>query len=404
MSNKKSEDLPKMRVDSPNPFIPAVPKFKESMDQTFCPVLKPRVQDTNPEFQTHRLNDIGIKKVEKVKQLFDELLNNLRSAMGDSEISRMLDGMESRGWKFDYIDGPQLSLIKTKLEEACMFAVKAVSCDPANQETQEKKPLTLGNLDKLMEAAGRGTIAALNETIQRHPETKTLTSGHRTYKLTLRLSGQSFERGWKEIGENNIEHHETITARSITAAIALLYEQHPDYSNVYRVVKVEEVSAEESKEETAHKGLLAAVTDHPFGEYADFNEKFSWQFIKKDLRNLVKRSSVKPANRDYPTIAEVVASVAQNEAVVEALAKEGKRIDLTALAPVQPHEFKFGVSEPDPGIAFEPTITINGAKLCASGLTDILNMVTQPNPRRWYRFERQGENLIVQTKQDEDQK
>lgn len=47
------------------------------------------------------------------------------------------------------------------------------------------------------------------------------------------------------------------------------------------------------------------------------------------------------------------------------------------------------------------TVKINGATLCASGLIDILNMVTNPLPGRWYRFERQGEEIVVHTKQDE---
>ncbi len=74
---------------------------------------------TNPEFQTHRLNAEGIKKVERVKGLFDEFLRDLTE--------------ESLTPDIQLPPGRHLSIVKTKLEEACMFAVKAVSCDPANQ-------------------------------------------------------------------------------------------------------------------------------------------------------------------------------------------------------------------------------------------------------------------------------
>jgi hypothetical protein len=79
---------------------------------------------TNPEFQSHRLNETGIKKVDQVKELFDDLLSELTNDI----------------WAFHsplLPEGRHLSIVKTKLEEACMFAVKAVSCDPANQLVED---------------------------------------------------------------------------------------------------------------------------------------------------------------------------------------------------------------------------------------------------------------------------
>lgn len=80
------------------------------------------VSITNPEFQTHRLNKIGLWKVEAVKKLFDEFLLNLITVPPPGLV--LIDNTKSR----------YFSIVKTKLEEACMFAVKAVASEPANQE------------------------------------------------------------------------------------------------------------------------------------------------------------------------------------------------------------------------------------------------------------------------------
>lgn len=77
---------------------------------------------TNPEFQTHRLNEAGIAKIEEVKRLFDNLVFSFTASSLDND-----------GGSPFLPPGRYLSIVKTKLEEACMFAVKAVSCDPANQ-------------------------------------------------------------------------------------------------------------------------------------------------------------------------------------------------------------------------------------------------------------------------------
>lgn len=56
------------------------------------------------------------------------------------------------------------------------------------------------------------------------------TDGKRTYTLQL-----------MHVEGSDLPRYETIVARSITAAIALLYENYSEYSNKYRVVRAEEI-------------------------------------------------------------------------------------------------------------------------------------------------------------------
>lgn len=67
----------------------------------------------NNEFRVHTLNDIGISKTRIIASLFDSLLNQLKSCCPE---------------------GRELSLVKTKLEEACFFAKKAIAGDISNQK------------------------------------------------------------------------------------------------------------------------------------------------------------------------------------------------------------------------------------------------------------------------------
>lgn len=67
----------------------------------------------NKEFEVHKLNDSGIEKATNIAELFDGVLNAL---------SQILPA------------GRELSIVKTKLEEACFFAKKAMACDPTNQQ------------------------------------------------------------------------------------------------------------------------------------------------------------------------------------------------------------------------------------------------------------------------------
>lgn len=72
----------------------------------------------NPEFQAFHLNEEGRIAVSMVRREFDELL------------TKITEGPEPL-----CVPGRELSIVKTKLEEACMFAVKAV----AKQERYQEK-------------------------------------------------------------------------------------------------------------------------------------------------------------------------------------------------------------------------------------------------------------------------
>lgn len=65
-------------------------------------------------FDYHKLNQHGLARVNNIAVSFDSLLGAL----------------EANGCQ----PGREFSIVKTKLEEACMFAKKAVALDPANQE------------------------------------------------------------------------------------------------------------------------------------------------------------------------------------------------------------------------------------------------------------------------------
>ena len=67
----------------------------------------------DPLFQVHRLNPEGLKKAEFIATAFDNLLTDLRARC--PEPTR------------------EFSIVKSKLEEACFFAKKAIANDPANQ-------------------------------------------------------------------------------------------------------------------------------------------------------------------------------------------------------------------------------------------------------------------------------
>lgn len=70
------------------------------------------IRQVNPEFRTHVLNEGGIEKAGKIAELFNGILSDL----GD------LCPQKTR----------EFSIVKTKLEEACFFAKKAMSGDSGN--------------------------------------------------------------------------------------------------------------------------------------------------------------------------------------------------------------------------------------------------------------------------------
>ena len=67
----------------------------------------------NKEFQVHLLNDAGIEKAQKIAADFDTLLESIKSYLPESR---------------------ELSIVKTKLEEASFFAKKGMSNDASNQK------------------------------------------------------------------------------------------------------------------------------------------------------------------------------------------------------------------------------------------------------------------------------
>lgn len=70
----------------------------------------------NPEFEVHQLNYIGLMQADEIVGSFDRLLEDLKLMCGE---------------------GRYMAIVRTKLEEACFFAKKAVATDTRNQ--QEKK-------------------------------------------------------------------------------------------------------------------------------------------------------------------------------------------------------------------------------------------------------------------------
>lgn len=65
------------------------------------------------EFSVHMLNDSGIEKANKIKDVFNQFLTSLSDICAP---------------------GREFSIVKTKLEEACFFAKKSM----ANQEVNRK--------------------------------------------------------------------------------------------------------------------------------------------------------------------------------------------------------------------------------------------------------------------------
>jgi hypothetical protein len=67
----------------------------------------------SPLFETHDLNESGIVKVKLIRDDFNTLLEALLA--------------------YGPVGTREFSIVKTKLEEACFYAVKNVASDPQNQ-------------------------------------------------------------------------------------------------------------------------------------------------------------------------------------------------------------------------------------------------------------------------------
>lgn len=70
----------------------------------------------NKEFQVHMLNGDGKAKAGAIAETFNDCLN------------RLLEICPA---------GRELAIVRTKLEEACFFAKKAMANDPQNTESTE---------------------------------------------------------------------------------------------------------------------------------------------------------------------------------------------------------------------------------------------------------------------------
>lgn len=66
----------------------------------------------NAEFEVHRLNETGMDKAKQIASHFDTLLESLK------EITPVCR---------------EMSIVKTKLEEACFFAKKSIANESSNQ-------------------------------------------------------------------------------------------------------------------------------------------------------------------------------------------------------------------------------------------------------------------------------
>jgi len=75
----------------------------------------PPSTEGHPEFKVHILNDDGITCARSIAQEFNNLLTVLHSLIGEPN--------------------REFSIVKTKLEEACFFAKKAMAKNPAYQKS-----------------------------------------------------------------------------------------------------------------------------------------------------------------------------------------------------------------------------------------------------------------------------
>jgi len=73
-------------------------------------------EEISPLFKVHRLNEGGMKNARLIAEEFNLLLDRLETIIGTGSPNR------------------EFAIVKTKLEEACFFAKKAMANDPANQQ------------------------------------------------------------------------------------------------------------------------------------------------------------------------------------------------------------------------------------------------------------------------------
>ena len=71
----------------------------------------------NKAFQVHMLNDQGKNKARQISEAFDNCLTGIEAICAP--------------------DGRELAIVRTKMEEACFFAKKAMAQQPENQQEAE---------------------------------------------------------------------------------------------------------------------------------------------------------------------------------------------------------------------------------------------------------------------------
>lgn len=82
-------------------------------------------------FESHKLNELGQKRVEEIRKAFGELLRGLTGLNGYNQQPGVLAGVDRNA---PCPHSRELSITKTKLEEACMWAIKSVATNPENCE------------------------------------------------------------------------------------------------------------------------------------------------------------------------------------------------------------------------------------------------------------------------------
>jgi len=78
----------------------------------------------NREFAVHMLNDEGKAKAARIANLFDQLLTELTTPATPNDGPESVLCPPSR----------ETSIVRTKLEEACFFAKKAMASAPGNTQ------------------------------------------------------------------------------------------------------------------------------------------------------------------------------------------------------------------------------------------------------------------------------
>lgn len=79
-----------------------------------APTGTPATLKESSMFDVHRLNEIGMDKAHGIQAAFSEALRALEGLCGT--------------------DGREMAIVRTKLEEACFFAKRAMAIKPENQE------------------------------------------------------------------------------------------------------------------------------------------------------------------------------------------------------------------------------------------------------------------------------